>query len=244
MVINVKSKLKNVIHKLKTNSSDQYDKDYEVFYRIIYSISFSVCEDVDLSYTITKSVIHKLKTLSEDENYDNEIIKLCNATKNEAKLFMKPGYSMEGYNLNDDIKQIDMDNISDVDEYMKFSSSLDDSNKDVVALKLIGGFKLKEIADILNMPVKQVRAKINYKSKNINLKLIISFLVTLVFAALFAFNLYTNLNPETELTNAAVEEVKTSISIMSIIYGICLLISIIISIYFIYRNCCDDIEIE
>lgn len=168
-----KEKLHEFFNKLR-NDKNIFEEFYNKYKNLIYKIAFSIVKTNEDSEEIVQNVFIKIYNLETDKlPTQNETSWLYSVTKNESLNFLKKNkneVSIENiYELSQNSK--DIEDIVEKDKFNRLISKLGKKEKEIVTLKIIGGFSFKEISNILNMKMPTVQWYY-YKSIN-NLKIIL-----------------------------------------------------------------------
>ena len=162
-----KEKLHKLFNKLR-NNKDIFEEFYNKYKNLIYKIAFSIVKTKEDSEEIVQNVFIKIYNLDLDKlPTQNETSWLYSVTKNESLNFIKKNkeeISIENiYELSQNSK--DIEDIVEKDKFNRLISKLGKKEKEIVTLKIIGGFSFKEISNILNMKMPTVQW---YYYKSIN----------------------------------------------------------------------------
>lgn len=230
--------LKNIFDDIKTKDSVAFDLFYKEYFRLIYSIAFSISKNEATSYDVVQNIMVKLFILEPEKfPHKNELSWLYTVVKNETLQVIRK----EKENVNvDDIENIsiqhsDIDEFVDMDSYYSMIKSLNDNQKQIVTLKVIGGLKHKEIAKLLNMPIGTVQWTYNYASAKLRAKYLNFFIIIGILGSSFVYKLYKDLN--TESMGGIGIASTPSVSKLTIALGVAFACSVIItSIYFLKKH--------
>lgn len=147
---------------------------YNVYYNKLFGIAFTFVKNEDASQDIVHNVIYKLLTLDiEKFPHTNELSWLYTVVKNQSYDYLRK-------NRND----VDFDNIAflikedkdindfvDMEKYYTMLKGLNDSQKTVVTLKVLGGYTHKEIAQMIGKPIGTVQWLYNMSIKKLKITL-------------------------------------------------------------------------
>lgn len=161
-----KEELHMIFHKMGTNKELYFNKLYENYRTLIYSIAFSIIKNSEDSEDVVQKVYTKIWDIENEKlPKNNEASWLYTLTKNEALDFYKNQKNLlnidDIYYLTDDDKELDK--IIDKDHYNRIISKLDTQEQEIVSLKILSNMSFKEISQILNIPEGTVKWKY-YKS--------------------------------------------------------------------------------
>lgn len=195
--------LKKLFDEFKQNNKSAFEKLYIKYNKLVYGIAFSILKNKEDSEDVVQIVFEKLYNL--DKNMlptAKESSWLYTLTKNETISFLRK--KKIAINL-DNIYEIadndsDISNIIAQDSYNNLISKLNEKEKQIVSLKILGGFSFKEIAKLVDEPIGTVKWRY-YKSVH-NIKILLGnlgmFVVTFVIGikTLFAQNRSAEINEE------------------------------------------------
>lgn len=174
------SKIKELVHedfiKLKANKEEYFDKFYNKNYDLVYRICYSILKDRENSEDITQNIFVKIyKMPIEKFPMEYESSWLYTVSKNEALQFIR---SNKNSMLSDEnLENIESDNneIDDVinnKNYEEIIKKLNKKQEQIVSLKIVSNFTFKEIGEIMSMPTATVQW--HYYSSIKHLKLALS----------------------------------------------------------------------
>lgn len=174
------SKIKELVHedfiKLKANREEYFDEFYNKNYDLVYRICYSILKDKENSEDITQNIFVKIyKMPIEKFPTEYESSWLYTVSKNEALQFIRSSknsmLSDEGLeNIKSNNNEID--DIIDNENYEKIIKKLNKKQEQIVSLKVVSDFTFKEIGEIMSMPTATVQW--HYYSSIKHLKLALS----------------------------------------------------------------------
>lgn len=176
--------IKNIIESIKTGNKSGVEELYKKYNKLVYGIAFSILKNKDDAEDIVQIVYTKIYTLDTEKlPTDKEFSWLYSVTKNETLTYLKKQKTNvnidEIYSVED--KNQDIEKIIDSIEYNKLISKLNDKEKEIVSLKILGELSFEEISKVVEEPVSTVKWRY-YKSLH-SLKMILSnlamFIITL-----------------------------------------------------------------
>ena len=208
--------LKKFFCGMKLDNKSIFEEFYSKYKKLVYGIAFSILKNKEDSEDITQIVFSKIYSLNTEKlptkNYASWLYSL---TKNETISYLRK--KNNNINLDNiyDIKDYnnDIDNVIDEIEFNRLISKLNDTEKQIVTLKIIGGFSFDEIGKFLNLPSGTVKWKY-YKSIN-SLKVLLGnlgmFIITFIIGVktLFNTNRMSNINQEAVLDQEVLNENQT-----------------------------------
>ena len=149
-----KKELHMIFQKMATNKELYFNKLYENYKILIYSIAFSILKNSENSKDVVQKVYTKIWNIENEKlPKNNEASWLYTLTKNEALDFYKNQKNLlnidDIYYLTDDDKELDK--IIDKDYYNRIISKLDIQEQEIISLKILSNMSFKEISQILNI---------------------------------------------------------------------------------------------
>jgi len=234
--------LKKIFNTLKSKNQEGYLQLYEKYYRLIYGIAFSVLKNEELSKDTVQAVMLKLYTLPKDKfPVSNELSWLYTVTKNEALQFLrkeKHTESLEGVEL--PLLKSEIDDYIDMQNFYAIIGELNDKQKKIVSLKILGDMTHRQIGELLDMKTGTVQWIYNTAIIKLRTKLAVSGMLSFILGVFFARNLYHDLNkPTVEEGGFGIQNIpepETAIGFLTILFGILLLFTLCVFIFFIYKT--------
>ena len=143
-----------------------FNKLYDRYKNLVYSIAFSILKNKDDSDDIVQSVFSKIYSLPKTKlPSDHFGTWLYSITKNEAiSLFRKNKNTVDIdslYEIADTDNEIN--NLIDKMQFNKLISRLNNNEKEIVSLKILTNLTFEEIAKMMNKPTSTIKWKY-YKS--------------------------------------------------------------------------------
>lgn len=202
--------LKELFIELKCGNKKAFENLYTKYNRLVYGIAFSILKNKADSDDIVQIVFSKIYEINKEKlPAEKEASWIYTLTKNETiTLFRKKRnyISLETiYEIEDNDNEIN--NIIDRDSYNRLISKLNNKEKQIISLKILGNFSFEEISKLLNEPSGTVKWRY-YKAVN-NIKMLLSNLG--MFIVTFIIGLKTLFNKDRKMNEAEeqVTEVKT-----------------------------------
>ena len=160
---------------------------YKHHYNKMYGVAFSIVKKEDVSQDIIHNVIYKLMLLETSKfPSSNELTWLYKVVKNEALMFLRSN-SISLISLEDVKEPIsedrDIHDFVDMDMYYSMIKGLKDEQRQVVTLKVLGGYTHKEISVMLGKPIGTIQWIYNTSVKK--LKVMLSSIMLAIFASAF-----------------------------------------------------------
>ena len=172
--INVEE-LKELFIEIKHNNNIAFEKLYKRYNKLVYGIAFSILKNPHDAEDIVQCVFTKIYSIDKSKLPErNEASWLYSTTKNETINFLKKKNSNIDldsiYEIEDTNNEINK--IIDRDSFNKLISKLNNTEREIISLKILTNFSFEEIAKILNIPTGTVKWRY-YKSVH-TLKLLLS----------------------------------------------------------------------
>lgn len=187
--------LKELFIELRNNNQVAFEKLYTKYKKLIYGIAFSILKNNEDAEDIVQIVFSKLYKIDKNKLPQNkEESWLYTLTKNETiSLLRKKIHNIDldtVYEIENQDNEIN--NIIEQDRYNRLICKLNDKEKQIVSLKILGNLSFNEIAKLLNEPIGTIKWRY-YKSMH-TLKLLLSNLG--MFIVTFVIGLKTLLNQD------------------------------------------------
>ena len=178
--------VEQIFKKLKSsNNKENFEFLYNNYNNLVYKIAFTILKNKDDSEDIVQTVFSKIYTLSKDKLPTKHILSwIYSVTKNESvSLLRKKKNTLnidDIYDIADDNDEIS--NSINIIEFNRLISKLDNTEKEIVSLKILSNLSFDEISKLLNKPTGTIKWKY-YKSIH-TLKLLFSnlgmFIITFI----------------------------------------------------------------
>ena len=185
--------LKELFIELKCGNKKAFENLYTKYNRLVYGIAFSILKNKTDSEDIVQTVFSKIYEINKEKLPTNkEASWIYTLTKNETITFLRKRenyISLENiYEIEDNDNEIN--NIIDRDSYNRLIGKLNNKEKQIISLKILGNFSFKEISKLLNEPSGTVKWRY-YKAVN-TIKMLLSnlgmFIVTFIIGLKTLFN--------------------------------------------------------
>lgn len=186
MKIKYEKGLEEIFNKLKScDNKENFKLLYNNYNNLVYKIAFTVLKNKDDSEDIVQVVFSKIYSLPKDKLPTKHILSwIYSVTKNESiSLLRKKKNNMsieEVYDIPDENDEIN-NSINKI-EFKNLISKLDETEKEIISLKVISGLTFDEISKLLNKPIGTIKWK--YYKSIYTLRLLLSnlgmFIVTFV----------------------------------------------------------------
>lgn len=180
-----KEELHELFIEIKHGNNIGFNKLYDRYRSLVYSIAFSILKNKDDSDDITQKVFLKIWNIDKEKlPVNNEASWIYSLTKNETISYLRN--KKHTIDIDSIYEIADTDNeinkIIDKVEFNRLISKLNDNEKEIVSLKILTNLSFQEIASLLNKPTSTIKWQY-YKSIH-TLKLLLSnlgmFIVTFV----------------------------------------------------------------
>ena len=184
------------------NIKDTFELFYNKYYSLVFKVAFSVLKNNENSEDVTQDVFTKIYKLSSDKFPDkNEISWIYTVIKNEAISYLRKQKNTENiddfYKISEENK--DLENIINKDKYNRIINNLEDKQKEIVSLKILGDLSFKEISKLLSIPIGTVQWHY-YKAIN-RLKKVIEMASMCMILIIILTTLGNNINLERKISN-------------------------------------------
>lgn len=162
--INAKE-LHQIFVDLRENRDKSFNELYEKYCKLIYAIAFSILKNRENSEDIVQTVFTKIYRLDNEKLPEsNEASWLYTLTKYETLNYMKKQKNEEALDEIIDIsyEDIELKKVINKDSYKRLVEKLDEKEREIVNLKIIGDMKFKDISKLLDMPIRNNPMEILY----------------------------------------------------------------------------------
>ncbi len=160
-----KNELHQIFTNLRNNKEKSFNELYEKYNKLIYAIAFAILKNKENSEDIVQIVFTKIYGLEVEKlPTSNEASWLYTLTKNEALNYIRK--QKNEVNL-EEIENIlyddnEIQEIIDRDAYNRIIKKLSPQEKEIVNLKILGDMKFKDIAKLLDMPIRHCAMEVLY----------------------------------------------------------------------------------
>ena len=148
---------------------------YKHHYNKMYGIAFSIVKKEDVSQDIVHNVIYRLMLLETNKfPSSNELTWLYTVVKNEALMIFrqnKPTVPLEDMIAEPIVEDKDIRDLVDMDAYYSMVKGLNEKQREIVTLKVLGGYTHKEIAKMLGKPIGTIQWIYNSSIKLLKISL-------------------------------------------------------------------------
>ena len=162
--------MRQILERIKKKDSSGFELLYEYYFRFLFSIAYSVLNNEADCYDVIQSVMLRLYMLEESLfPSDHELSWLRTVVKNEALMRLrkeKATAPLEDY-LELPAYDQKIDDFVHMDEFHSLTTALNERQRTVVTMKILGDMTHKEIANVLSMPVGTVQWLYNTSIKEL-----------------------------------------------------------------------------
>ena len=188
-----KDELNQLFIGMKNNNEQAFNKLYNTYNKLVYSIAFSIVKNKQDAEDIMQIVFTKIYSIEKNKlPSENEASWLYSVTKNETINFLKKrnnNISLDNiYEIVDNNNEINK--IIDKEKYNKLIERLNDEERDIISLKILSNLSFDEIGKILRIPTGTVKWKY-YKSIHA-LKILLSNLGMFIVTSILGVNILKN----------------------------------------------------
>ncbi len=203
--------LELIFKRLKSsNNKDDFELFYNNYNKLVYKVSFTILKNKDDSEDVVQSVFSKIYALPKDKFPTEHILTwIYSVTKNESISLLRK--KKDNINIDSiyDIEDTDneINNIIDRVEFNKFISKLNETEKEIVSLKILSDLSFEEIAKLLNKPTGTIKWKY-YKSIH-TLRLLLSNLA--MFIITFVIGIKTTITTKNGMKDERINSTENKI---------------------------------
>jgi len=201
--------LKELFIEIEHDNKIAFEKLYNQYNKLVYGIAFSILKNKQDAEDIVQNVFTKLYTIDKSKlPSNNEATWLYTVTRNETLNFLQKKH--DNINL-DSVYEIEDTNneinkIINQDTYNRLISKLNDKEREIISLKILGNFSFEEIGKILNKPTGTIKWKY-YKSIH-TLKILLSNLGMFVVLFISSIIAFRNGTKKSELIKEEVSNIE------------------------------------
>lgn len=239
------NEIKNTLELIKQRRSEGFDILYNKYFRFMFGIAYSVLNKESDCYDVIQNVMLRLYTMDEKLfPVDYETAWLHTVVKNEALMYLRREKQTVPLDEIQELpaQDLEIEYFVDMDAFNSMTAPLNNKQKQIVSMKVLGGMTHKEISRVLSIPIGTVQWIYNMSIKKLRRALgaITGFI--LFFGAGFAYNLITHISnaPEVgEVGSMEFDPEPVQISPWLFIFGALLLLSI--AAFIIFLNFSDKL---
>lgn len=152
--------LKQILTLVKEKDPAGFELLYLHYFRFLFSIAYSVLNSEEDSYDVIQSVMMRLCQLDEKHfPAGHELSWLKTVTKNEALMHLRKEKATVSLEEAAELPILDqkIEDFVDMDTFHALTAPLNEQQKKVVSMKILGGMTHREIARMLSMPAGTVQ---------------------------------------------------------------------------------------
>lgn len=181
-----KEELHEIFEGIKNNDELKFNELYTKYYKLIYSIALSILKNKENSEDVAQTIFTKIYSLPKKQlPKQGEASWLYTTTKNESINYLKKVRNdtciNNVYFMTEDSE---IEDIISKDAYNRIMSKLDEKEREIVSLKIIGGLSFRQISKLISMPMGTVQWKY-YKSLNTIKMLLTNLCVSILAIGIF-----------------------------------------------------------
>ena len=190
--------IKKILALVKEKNPSGFDLLYQHYFRFLFSVAYSVLNSEEDSYDVIQSVMMRLYQL--DQNL-YELSWLRTVVKNEALMYLRREKSTAPLEETADFPVLDqkIENFVDMDAFYQLIAPLNERQKKVVSMKILGDMTHKEIAQMLSVPIGTVQWIYATSIKKLRRFLTALASLTLIFGGGFGYQLVQYLQAPSEV---------------------------------------------
>lgn len=190
--------IKKILALVKEKNPSGFDLLYQHYFRFLFSVAYSVLNSEKDSYAVIQSVMMRLYQL--DQNL-YELSWLRTVVKNEALMYLRREKSTAPLEETADFPVLDqkIENFVDMDAFYQLIAPLNERQKKVVSMKILGDMTHKEIAQMLSVPIGTVQWIYATSIKKLRRSLTALASLTLIFGGGFGYQLVQYLQAPSEV---------------------------------------------
>lgn len=232
-------KIETIFDLMKNKEPRGFELLYEQHFRIMYGIAYSVTGNDELSKDAVQNTLIKLFGLEPHKfPKTHELTWLYTVVKNEALMLLrkeKPAVDISAVTGKLPVIDKNIEDFADMENYYSLISSLNENQKQVVTLKVLGGLSHKEISHMLQKPIGTIQWTYNMSIKKLRIALSTMAAFVITFGTGFVYKLINVLNTEYVIIEDMTEPSLAQIDASVIVLGVCFLLSVATWIVF-FKN--------
>lgn len=232
--------VKYMFHLMKEKDPKGFELLYENYFRQLYGIAFLVLKDEGKSHDTIQNVMIRLYQLEAEKFPEkSESTWLYRVTKNEAlQILRKQKVTVDMGDIPESgMERSNIDDFVDMQNYQSLIEPLNEKQRSIVTLKVLGGLKHSEIANLLSMPVGTVQWIYNTSIKKLRVMLSGLSIVTCISGGVFAnrvmkyINGYQTMELESQIIKGETIQTEVpgiyNVTLWGIVFLICFLFLIV-----------------
>lgn len=162
--------IKEIIALIKQQDSRGYELLYQHYFRFLFSIAYAVLNNEEASCDVIQSVMMRLYQLDEKLfPRDHELSWLKTVVKNEALMYLRKEKFTVPLEQTADFPVLDqrIEDFVDMEQFHRLTAGLNEKQRKVVTMKILGDMTHREIAQTLAMPIGTVQWLYNTSIKEL-----------------------------------------------------------------------------
>lgn len=187
-----KQEIKEILSLIKSKKPQGFELLYNKYFRFMFGVAYSVLNNDNDSYDVIQNVMIRLYMLEEKLfPTDHEISWLQTVIKNEALMHLrkeKPTIPIEDY-FELPVQEQRIEDFVDMDAFQSLLSPLNEKQKKIITMKILGDMTHKEISNFLSMPTGTVQWIYNTSIKKLRNTLTALTCFVLGFGGAFVYQL-------------------------------------------------------
>lgn len=157
---------------MKRKEPKGFELLYQKYYRMMYGTVYLILKDDDLCEDAIQNVMLKLYRLEENKfPKGHELTWLYTVAKNEALQILRKESKSIDVETVELVERGDIEAFIDKDQFEYMIKSLNDQQKEIVTLKVLGGLTHKEISSLIEKPIGTVQWLYNTAIKKLKVAL-------------------------------------------------------------------------
>lgn len=194
--------IKEIISLIKEKDPSGFELLYQHYFRFMFSVAFSVLNNEEDSYDMIQSVMMRLYQLDETLfPSDHELTWLKTVVKNEALMHLRREKDTTPLEEAAEFPVFDqkIEDFVDMDAFHKLMAPLNERQRKVVSMKILGDMTHKEIAQMLSIPIGTVQWIYATSIKKLRRTVTALTALALTFGSGFAYQLHQYLKLSEEV---------------------------------------------
>ena len=152
--------IKKIILLIKKKNSSGFELLYQHYFRFLFSVAYSILNNEEDCYDVIQSVKMRLYML--DERLfpsDHELSWLKTVVKNEALMKLRKEKNTVPLEMVFEfpVQEQRIKNFVDMEQFHALTSTLNEKQRKVVTMKLLGDMTHREISECLSIPIRTVQ---------------------------------------------------------------------------------------
>ncbi|MBS6560868.1 MAG: sigma-70 family RNA polymerase sigma factor [Clostridiales bacterium] len=193
--------IKRIIGLIKNKNSQGFELLYNNYFRFMFGITYSILNSESDCYDVIQNVMMRLYMMDESLfPSDHELKWLQTVIKNEALMYLRKEKTTS--TLEDafefPVQDKEIEDFVDMESFHSMITSLNEKQRTVVTMKILGDMTHKEISNILSMPIGTVQWIYNTSIKKLRHSLTALTCLVLVSSIGFGYQLFEYLKMSTE----------------------------------------------